>query len=83
MKHIPMINGRGWTFEDGGYEWQIVSLNGSTTVRLYFRATGSSEWSFGHSRDTDGRGAKFVAETMRDFVTGTIDSAEYLSILPL
>lgn len=67
---VPMVNGRGWTFTFGGWEYQIVNLNGSTQVRLSYRTDPNGEWQHGHTRPTNGRGAASVAREIYAYVTG-------------
>lgn len=51
MISIPMVNGRAWTWEHEGFEYQALTLDGTDTVRLYYRKSGpDGEWYFGHSR---------------------------------
>jgi hypothetical protein len=70
LKFVPMINGRAWEFtHTNGWEYQIVTLNGSTTVTLHYRQPGEAGWTFGHSRETEGFGVKGVAEAMYEHVT--------------
>ncbi len=63
---IPMTGGRCWQFEHNTVTYQVVNLNGSEQVRLYFDFAGS--WVYRLTRLTYGRSAKSVADEIRKYV---------------
>jgi hypothetical protein len=71
---VPMVNGRGWAFTFGGWNYQIVCLNGSEKVRLSYRTAPGEPWQHGHTRETNGASAASVARTMYATITGGVAS---------
>lgn len=68
-RSVPMVNGRAWEFSYNGWDYQMVSLNGSDKVRLSFRTTQDGAWQYGHTREMNGEGAAYVARQIHAYIT--------------
>jgi hypothetical protein len=65
-----MVNGRAWRFTHDGWDYQIVNLNGSEAVRLWYRVEPGADWQHGQTRQTHGRGVALVARAIHEQITG-------------
>lgn len=77
----PMVNGRCWQWQHEGFEYQVIGLNGTEQVRVYYRQAAEhkrslvrlpgdiGDWCFGHSRDLNGRSTASVAEDIYRDIT--------------
>ncbi|AFM54982.1 hypothetical protein FGG51_gp010 [Mycobacterium phage Astro] len=64
------------------YRYQVVELESLGKVQLW-SDWGGDRWDIGHSKEIPvDLSAESVADIMRDFITGVIDSDEYNALLP-
>ena len=82
MRAVPTVSGRTWEFSHNGTDYQIVTLHGSTAVRLYYRDPIYEKWNFGHARDTNGQSAKLIADQMHEDIVAPIGTQYAREWLP-
>lgn len=67
---LAMINWQAWQWVGAyGTEYQAVRLNGSDTLRVYYRVGGTDGWEFGHSRELNGRSVTDVVREACEFTS--------------
>ncbi|AGK87551.1 hypothetical protein M045_gp72 [Mycobacterium phage HINdeR] len=72
---------RDFTF--AGVRFNIVTLPSKNKLQVWFKSQVDSHFQFGHSKPLPkGMTADKAADTVREFLMGQLDAAEYNRLLP-
>ncbi|AEJ92361.1 hypothetical protein TIMSHEL_73 [Mycobacterium phage Timshel] len=72
---------RDFTF--AGVRFNIITLPEKDKLQVWFRSPGDSHFQFGHSKPLPkGMTASKAVDTVREFLMGQLDAAEYNRLLP-
>ncbi|QKO02468.1 hypothetical protein KIV64_gp20 [Mycobacterium phage DroogsArmy] len=72
---------RDFTF--AGVRFNIVTLPTKDRLQVWYKAAGDGHFQFGHSKPLPkGMTADKAADTVREFLMGQLDAAEYNRLLP-
>ncbi|QDH93043.1 hypothetical protein SEA_STEPHIG9_98 [Mycobacterium phage Stephig9] len=87
MRHILSFETDHGDPESGVWQYQVMELDSLGKVQLWYKPSPESffpqVWEIGHSKEIPADlSAESVADIMRDFITGVIDSDEYNALLP-